>query len=283
MNCKDTKSIDIVAFLQKVGFSGNKRGSNVWYCSPLRVEKTASFAVDTILNRWIDFGTNEKGDLLDLVKLIYKTDTLGALEKLSQNIPDQSFILRANSIHAKKEPGIIINHLQPLQNNALLQYLIERKIPLSIARRYAEEAYYTTNNKRFFSIAFRNDKNGYELRSPYYKNCTSPKYYTSFQIPGSTELNLFEGFLDAISLLAFNQAQSFSESTIVLNSLSNLQLIIPLLTNYKKINLYLDNDFSGIEAADKIKALHPCTDDKAKFLYPFFKDMNDFLTGKKLI
>ena len=278
MKYKDTKSIDIVAFLQKIGFSGKLINSFVWYCSPLRDEKTASFVVDPAVNRWRDFGTGQGGDLLDLVKLIYNTDAPGALNILNSINPNEFLSFsRAITIPKKKEPGIIINHVQPLVNKALIQYLINRKIPLSVARRYTEEAYYTVNNKRFFSIAFRNDKGGFELRNPYYKNCTSPKYYTTFQIPGNQELNLFEGFIDALSLLTFNQEQSFKENTIVLNSLSNLQFVIQLLSKYDKINLYLDNDLAGQEAAEKIKALHPCTDDKAKILYPSYKDFNDFL------
>lgn len=278
MNYKDTKSIDIVEFLQKIGFSGKLINSFVWYCSPFRNEKTASFTVDTHTNRWRDHGTGQSGDILDLVKLIYNTDAPGALTILNGINPDEFLSFsRANTIPEKREPGIIINHIQPLTNKALIQYLINRKIPLSVARRYTEEAYYTVNNKRFFSIAFRNDKGGFELRNPYYKNCTTPKYYTTFQIPGNHELNLFEGFIDALSLLAFNQVQSFTENTIVLNSLSNLQFVNPLLTKYEKINLYLDNDKAGQEAADTVRSLHPCTDDKAKFLYHSHKDLNEFL------
>jgi hypothetical protein len=286
MKYKDTKSIDIVAFLQKIGFSGKLVNSFVWYCSPFRNEKTASFTVDTYTNRWRDHGTGQNGDMLDLVKLIYNTDAPGALAILSGlNVNPDDFLSfsRADTIPEKRQPGIIINHIQPIANKALIQYFNDRKIPLSIAKRYTEEAYYTANNKRFFSIAFRNDKGGYELRNKYptSKTCVSPKYFTSYQVTGSKELNLFEGFFDALSLPAFNQVQSFTENTLVLNSLSMLDFVIPLFSDYQKINLYLDNDTAGQEAANKIRSLHPCTVDKSKIIYPLHKDFNEFLVNNQ--
>ena len=278
MNCKDTKSIDIFEFLTKSGITGTEKRYFVWYCSPLRDEKTASFRVDRVTNRWKDYGTGQNGDLLDLVKLIHKTDTLGALNILSNCNIDESFSFSRAKVEYKEEtPGIIIKHIQPLENKALIQYLIEREIPLQIAMHYTLEAYYLANNKQFFSIAFKNDQGGYELRNKYYKNCSSPKYYTTFQVPGNNELNLFEGFFDFLSALSFYHVQTLPQNTIILNSLSNLHLIIPLLSNYEKINLYLDNDKSGMEAAKKISSLHPCTEDKSKILYSLHKDFNEYL------
>ena len=286
MNCKDAKDIDIVAYMQKLGFTGKVKGSFVWYCSPFRNEKTPSFSVNQAANKWQDFGTGQHGDVLDLVKLVYNTDTLGALEILSGSKLDKSFLFSmANTAPKEKESGIIINHLQPLVSKALIQYLNERRIPINIARQYTEEAYYTVNNKRFFSIAFRNDKGGYELRNKYFKNCSSPKYYTTFPISGSKQLNIFEGFFNFLSALAFYQVTTPSHNTIVLNSLSFLPHVLPLLTRYEKVNLFLDNDpdsESGQKAAMEVRKQHPNTINHASIIYPDYKDFNDFLTGKKL-
>ena len=235
MDCKQAKSIDIVAFLQKNGLTGIEKGSFIWYCSPLRQEKTASFSVDQDRNRWIDFGSGQRGDLLDLVKLIYNTDTPGALEILSKTNPDEFLSFSRQNIQPKqKVPGIIINHLQPIANNALLEYLVVRNIPLNIARKYTQEAYYTVNNKRYFSIAFVNDKGGFELRNKYSKLATSPKYYTTFPVPESNQLNIFEGFFNFLSALTYYNTSSLKHNTIVLNSLSFIPSILPLLQNYQR-------------------------------------------------
>lgn len=280
MNCKDAKSIDMVYFIENLGYSGTVKGSDVWFCSPYRNEKTASFKVDTQSNRFKDFKTGDSGDLIDLVKLMYKTDITGALDILSGSGQLNSFSFsQANQEPAVNEPKIKIIRVQSIQNEYLIKYLAFRKIPLSLARLYTNEAYYTVNGreKQYFSIYFKNDKGGCELRNSLFKNCSSPKYITTILGSKNNELNLFEGFFDFLSAMAYFEVSTPFQTTIVLNSVIFLPVIIPMLANYEKINLYLDNDPVGEEAAEKIRSLHPCTVDKAKILYPDHKDFNAYL------
>ncbi len=284
MTCKDTKDIDIVQFLQSNGVETTQKGSYYWCCSPYRNEKTASFSIDPKKNRWADFGTGEKGDLLDLVKLMYKTDTPGALEKLSKHEPDPSFsFLQAKTDPIESVSGIDLKHFQQIQNKALVEYLSSRKISLYIARLYAQEVYYTANNKKYFSIAFKNDKGGFDLRNKYSKLKTSPDCHSTLHFSDSDTLNLFEGWFDFLACLQYFNTTKLKHTTIVLNSLSHLKEVIPVLPRYAKINLFLDNDQksqSGQRAAEQISKLHPNTVNQAQILYPGFKDFNDFLTGK---
>ena len=284
MDWKETKSIDIVAFLQRMGHHGTTDiNGMVWLCSPFREEKTASFRVDTTLNRWKDFGTGQNGDLVDLVQLIYNTDSVGAKRIIEDKTNGDSFSFsRASITPSNKGQSLFIIKVQTLEHVALLQYLHARKIPLSISNIYLKEVHYLVNKRHYFSIGFENDKGGFELRNASYKSCTSPKFLTYFPVYESRDVNLFEGFLDALSLLAIDNKNRFSENTIVLNSLTNLNYVLPLLYNYEKINLYLDNDTAGQEAAKLIKSLYQLTDDKAQTLYLEYKDLNDFLTGKRL-
>lgn len=280
MNIKEAKTISMVDFLQKIGFTGTVKGTSVLYCSPFRNERTPSFRVDQDTNRFKDFGTGQAGDILDLVKQIYKTDISGALQILSNSNLDQYLSFsEANSKPIAKEPGIVINRVQPIQEIKLLSYLSKRKIRLETAASYLQEAHYSVKNYdfEFYSICFKNDKGGYELRNAKYKNCTSPKHYTSFLVPESNELNLFEGFFNALSLLEYSQVKRFLDNTIVLNSLSLLDRVIPLLPKYEKINLYLDHDPAGEAAVEKIRSLHPGTVDKAKIIYHSHKDFNAYL------
>lgn len=56
MDIHTAKQIRIEGFLHNLGYGPVKRqGINLWYRSPLREEKDASFKVNTGLNCWYDF------------------------------------------------------------------------------------------------------------------------------------------------------------------------------------------------------------------------------------
>src|SRR5688500_15513868 len=62
----DVKQIDIVNYLEKLGYKPAKVTKNdYWYLSPLRDEKTPSFKVNKSINCWYDFGLGEAGSLID--------------------------------------------------------------------------------------------------------------------------------------------------------------------------------------------------------------------------
>ena len=68
-----------------------------------------------------------------------------------------------------------------------------------------------------------------------------------------------------------------SHTTIILNTNSNINRTIPLFQNYKKVNLYLDNDQTGITAAQLYEKSHPNTINQSLKVYPGYKDFNEFL------
>ena len=56
MDIETAKRIALDDFLESLGHSSVRRKGNVlWYLSPLREERTASFKVDIGLNCWYDF------------------------------------------------------------------------------------------------------------------------------------------------------------------------------------------------------------------------------------
>lgn len=56
MNIQEVKNIRIADYLQSLGYTPVKQqGNSLWYKSPLREEKDASFKVNTELNKWYDF------------------------------------------------------------------------------------------------------------------------------------------------------------------------------------------------------------------------------------
>ena len=65
MNIRTAKSIPLAAYLSGLGFLPVKRrGTDLWYLSPLRKETRASFKVNTRLNTWYDFGIGRGGNII---------------------------------------------------------------------------------------------------------------------------------------------------------------------------------------------------------------------------
>ena len=284
MNCEQANKIDITGFLSSQGKSPEKRsGTGVLYCSPLRNEKTASFKVDLVKNVWFDFGTGTGGQLVDLVCQMYGVSVSGALLILSgASIPAQSFSFdKQESIISSIE----IKRVKKLENRALIQYLEGRGIPFEIASGYTKEAYYNITNqgtseiRKYFAVAFENDKSGYELRNKIWKGGTSPKTITT--IPGNPEkINVFEGFMDFLSALVHYQQPEPKNTTIVLNSLSHLSHLYNILPNYSQINLFLDNDLAGQKAMNEIQNRYPAAINQAIRIYADHKDFNEFIINQ---
>lgn len=201
MNCEQANSqIQIRDFLSKEGIKpATTKGRNLVYFSTFRKEKTPSLFVYPDQNRWHDFGAGTGGKLVDLVCQMHRVSISGALLILQGvDVPRQSFSFAGQRKETSREPVIEIKHIQPLQNRALIEYIESRKIPATLAAKYCQEAYYQVTNpeagdmKRYFALAFANDRGGYELRNKYFKGGTSPKTITT--IPGSLKkVNVFEG------------------------------------------------------------------------------------------
>lgn len=289
MNCSQANDINIVDYLSKSGIQPAKtKGRNLWYNSPFRDEKTPSFKVDPDKNMFYDYGTGTGGRLVDLVCQLYQVEITGALLILTgADIIPRFLSFQKQKEETLPEPTLEIKHVQRLQNKALIQYLKARGIHEEIAARYVEEAYYAITNqetgeiKKYFALAFRNDKGGFELRNKYFKGGNSPKAITT--IPGNLQkVNIFEGWIDFLSCLAYYQQPALKNTTIVLNSVSHLRQLFDILPNFNEAFLFLDNDSSGLKAASEIISRFPYAINQAAKLFPDHKDFNDFLINEQL-
>lgn len=283
MNCITGNKMNIAGFLMSKGINPDKaNGQSIWFCSPLRNEKTASFKIDRVKNVWYDYGTGTGGRLVDLVCKMYRVDIAGALLILSgaavKNPPLSFFDQPKESTHETKAE---IKHIQPLQNRALLQYLTSRNINPTLAAKYCNEAYYktTATDKQYFSICFENDSHGHELRNKYFKGSTSPKDITTIPGANQTAVNVFEGFIDFLSALTYFKTDRANCTTIVLNGVGFVEKLIEILPNYTKINLYLDNDQAGQNAIRLIQEKRPEAVNRSQILYPNYKDFNEFINS----
>ena len=266
MDIETVRHIALDDFLESLGHSPVRRKGNVlWYLSPLREERTASFKVDTGLNSWYDFGLGRGGGIITLARELYRSnDITYLLECIGRSAPGsvRHFIPDVNK---QKQPSAFTDiGVFPLKSPALLAYLRERKIDTDVARKECLEVHYTYNGKRYYAIGFRNRSGGYELRNRWFKGCIAPKDISCIKSGDETKIVtclVFEGFIDYLSL----------------NSVSSIGKALPLLREYDKTVCLFDNDAAGRNAfASLYKALNGNAEDMSS-LYNDFKDLNDYL------
>ena len=128
MDILTAKQIRLEDYLHSLGHTPVRRqGVNLWYRSPLRQEKEASFKVNTGINCWYDFGLGKGGNLLALAAELHpSSDISGLLRQIAERNP----LVRPVSVSAGKPPSEepAFRHLAtlPLTSHALLAYLSER-------------------------------------------------------------------------------------------------------------------------------------------------------------
>lgn len=280
MNIQQAKAIQIVDLLQSMGYKPTHTtsgGNEVWYCSPLRKERTPSFTVKVSDNCWKDFG-GSGGNILDFVMEHEQTDLRGALAFLHNKYASiTSATAEIRKVRkSNNDNSIILEKVQPLQYKVLLDQLAEKGIRSGLAKLYLQEAYYTNGGKRYFAYCMKNDRGGYELKNKYFKGATGGKGITTLQGTDSARVTIFEGMTDFLSALAHYNILAFQTDVIILHSLSFLPGLIEDIKKtrkYKTAFMYLDNDDEGN------KALYNFTD--ALQGITSVKSMNDFYTGFK--
>jgi len=239
LTCAQARELDMVDYLSTLGHQSFKvSNNNYWYLSPLRTEKTASFKVNRKLNRWFDHGTGKGGNIIDFGVLYHHCTNAELLKSVQGN-----FSFRQVGFHRQDHLSDTDNHLIILQDlmigsTALLSYLQQRKIPCGIASLYCREISYQLKGKIYYSIGFKNDAGGYELRNQYFKNSSSPKGITTIK-NGSEKVAVFEGFIDFLSFLVVHTNDpSFHWDCCILNSLSFFENARPFLAQYEAIHLF---------------------------------------------
>lgn len=287
---KEIKSIPLADFLSQLGHEPMARkGTRLWYKSPLRQEHTPSFKVETTLNCWYDFGLGRGGNIIDLAAEIYQSTDLRYLMRCIVNsspVPSAQTVA-STSFQRHSAPSMEQFEVVPLEHRALVAYLQERGIPAYIAKAKCKEAHYCVNGRFYFAVAFENVSGGWELRNRYFKGCRGRKdiSYLPWARDGpSKECAVFEGFLlrkrqaDDIDYLSALTLDIISGAdAIILNSVVNVNKAVPYLKGYTAINCYLDNDTAGQTALTELTAIYGSTVIDRSTLYSEFNDLNEFL------
>jgi len=272
--CERARSICIVKILAKLRhFPSRIAEKEAWFLSPLRSETQASFKVALKLNRWYDHGLGKGGNGLDLIVAIKNFSVKQALEFLEDNCVSFSFQQQnfKNSVVSKIE----VLRAREIEHEALIQYLVKRRILAKIARLYCEEIWFNFKDKEYFAIGLENQLGGWELRNSYFKGSSSPKSYTYIKRRSKTLL-ITEGLFDFLSLAVLEEDLVKASDIIILNSLAFTNKIKVHLSNYENILLYLDNDPAGDKAtAEILKLFKNATDERNSFRN--YKDLNEKL------
>jgi len=298
MNISQAKQIPLTELLAQLNHTPRKNnGREAWYSSPFSNDSIPSFKVNTVENVWYDFSTGQGGAIIEFVQAFYNCTVKEALKELD-NITNGRYTpinreFEETKPLPKENSQKIIRKIKNLENEALLDYLASRKIPLNIAKHYLEEVYYTINGKNLFGIGFKNDSGGYEIRNKFFKGSLKglPKDITTLKstspLPNPKKLLIFEGFLDFFSFFTckkINYPHELKEDVIVLNTLSFVEKLIGDIlpkSDYKEIELYLDNDESGEKAVNKFLIF--CENQQIKDcsnFYSGFSDLNDYLINQ---
>ena len=279
---KEIKSIPLATFLSQFGHEpAIRKGTRLWYKSPLRQEHTPSFKVETTLNCWYDFGLGRGGNIIDLATEMYQSTDLRYLMRcIADSCPVPSVQTVASSYPQRHSaPSMERFEVVPLEHRALVAYLQERGISAHIAKANCKEAHYSVNDKPYFAVAFENVSGGWELRNRYFKGCRGRKdiSYLPWARDGpSAECVVFEGFIDYLSALALGIISG--ADTIILNSVVNVNKAVPYLKGYTAINFYLDNDTAGRTALTELTAIYGSTVIDRSILYSGCNDLNEYLT-----
>ncbi|RYZ87631.1 MAG: hypothetical protein EOP04_11260 [Proteobacteria bacterium] len=291
MNIDHANTIPIAEILNKLHIQPQRTTQHkIWYLSPLRQEKTASFQIDIKTNRWHDFGEGVGGDLVNFVCAYLKStreehtvsDALRWIKNMGIGPYDIPPIYSEDAVRA--DPALILKTNKPIQHLGLIHYLEKRGISLELARQHLKEIHVRNKQTRksFFALGFPSEEGGFELRNPFFKGCLGPKAISFIRgrTPKPDAIHLFEGFMDYLSAVSQLNGQGFKADTIILNSLSCLKYAIPYIQNYgyRAAYTWMDNDRAGEKAAASLdeffKTQNDLTHCPMNRIYAPHKDVN---------
>ena len=308
------KHFPIVQFLAKCNLVPvhGQGAREVYYLSPLRDERTASFAVNTRKNCWFDHGLGVGGNLLDLAMRVWGMPyqeagaALGQLVACPEAYDDADEHGRARNfvpLVGDPGPGRTVLRTGELRSGVLRNYLVSRGIAVEALQAdgrvwsQIREVYYTQAGKyapggglrTYFALGLVNESQGLEIVAQGFQSHLVAKDVT-FIKGAQPGVAVFEGLMDFFSALTLRwkkkktRGAAFQCSVLVLHSVSFAKKSLPLLAKAGgSLFYYGDNDQAGIDLQAFYQA--HCRQHGAGFYaqnegFRGYKDLNDFLCKK---
>lgn len=205
-------------------------------------QRTGSIAVDDKANVWYDHAAGKGGDIIAAVQEFENKTFFESVERLSGTMPVREFLPRQKPEITQK---IVVEKVSEISHDALIQYIRGRGIELQDIVPFGKEVHWQNKGKRYFAVGFPNKSGGWVLRSSIFKGNILGGGI-SVQVLGTVKsIKVFEGWFDFLSYLKLSGATDFK--AIILNSTANLslRLMVNILKERQKVELYLDNDATG--------------------------------------
>jgi hypothetical protein len=205
-------------------------------------QRTGSIAVDDKANVWYDHAAGKGGDIIAAVQEFENKTFFESVESLSVTVPVREFLPRQKPEIPQK---IVVEKVSEISHDALIQYIRGRGIELQDITPFGKEVHWKNKGKRYFAVGFPNESGGWVLRSSIFKGNILGGGI-SIQVLGTIKsIKVFEGWFDFLSYLKLSGETDFK--AIILNSTANLslRLMLDILKESQKVELYLDNDATG--------------------------------------
>ena len=290
VNFGEIKRIDIIGYLEKIGIRPVRNYQTyVLYHAPYREDRHPSFKVSRKKNRWYDLATMQSGDIIDLGKMMYNTNDIMEVIRHILTYTTAELVIREripSELQDERAGTFRDVTVKPLTNDKLLSYIDSRGIDSSVAVEFCREIHFSLGHRHYYGIGFGNVLGGYEVRNPFFKGTVGQKDVSLIQMGNGNELcTIFEGFMDFLSYMTLCRRSDFTPFAetmdfVVLNSVSNLRKAMKWLAPYPTVTCCLDNDDAGRRAVDTLNETRDGIHD-ASGVYKGYKDLNDFLRGKR--
>lgn len=296
MNIEQAKLVPLATILSSMGADvAREQQNDIWYKSPFRQEKTASFHVKPSENVWFDHGIGKGGDGINLVctylKFTHESDTVADALRWIKNMTSNTKPFKFEKPHSKREAAWKLKQVSQIKRLGLIHYLLKRKIPVEIANLHLREITVENNEtgSTVFALGMLNEDEGYELRNPFLKSCVAPKAisFVRGEVVKPTTLHIFEGVFDFLSAATQFPDMIKPHDAIILNSVSLLERAYAYIKGYGYNTLYtwFDNDEAGARANSTLKAALKNEEQlicrPMNHLYHTFKDVNEWHTAPK--
>ena len=281
------RSIDLASFCQeKLGMRViHDIGGRVYFLSPFRGEKEASFTVSRRTNRYRDWGVDvtdksSGGDIIQLVMSVENVDFKTALKHLMGDYQREE-APKFEPLQEKEElPGILVVEERTIEDKSLVSYIQHRGIDIDLCRIYCTEVdvrfpYSKKDPEELYTvIGFKNDSGGYEVRNSWMKRSTRPKTIRTIKGRIADEWAVFEGFFDYLSALMYFGVEQMRMTSVVLNTTAFLGTLYPFMADNKMNWMYLDRDGTGKKKIIEMKEFGIAHTD-CSGIYEGYKDFNE--------
>lgn len=301
MRASEAAKIPIERYLLAEGFKHSRvtlGGDELWYHSPIRSgDKTPSFKVNRPKNIWYDHGLDEGGDVIALVCTLRKvtvSEALAIIESLErQGLPQikndpVDEINSSMTICATQAvvPESKILKVQDIKHPALMDYLQQRCIDRSLAKKFLKEVHYqrVMSLQNYFTLGWPNGQ-GFDTRNAYFKGFVGTgKSISTLTMEGNESVLVFEGFLDFLSYVGYRGEVPKKEGFLILHSTALKRQAVKAIKQYdiKRVQLFMDHDDVGRSCkVFFLKYLLGYEVQDCSELYTGYKDVNEWYVAFK--